>query len=74
MGLSLIGRPAVLAEEAAPGGASAITAPVVKRRRGRRRGHPLEVPVKHKKPFHSRFLAASPISLFVDRFHIAFHR
>ena len=31
------------------------------------RGHPLEVPVKHKTPFHSRFPTAFQCFLFVDR-------
>ena len=40
----------------------------------RKRGHPLEVPVKHKTPFHGRFSTACWFSFFVDRFYVNFHR
>jgi hypothetical protein len=39
-----------------------------------KRGHPLEVPVKHKISFHSRFSTACWFSFFVDRFYVNPHR
>jgi len=40
----------------------------------RRRGHPLEVPVKYKTPFHRRFSTTHWFFLLIDRFHAIFHR